>query len=800
MKNKLMTLKMRLNLKLFLVFLGVSVFTCFGQAKEDELIKYVDPFIGTQFFGHTFPGPSLPYAMVHLGPDTGTEGWTYCGGYVYADNSIIGFSHTHWSGVGMVDGGDVLLMPTVGNKLQLVPGTAEEPDAGYRSRFDHSDEKASPGYYAVLLKDYGIKAELTTTRRVGFHRYRFPKADDARVILDLGHQIGGNQETDVSELRILDNQRIEGVKGSGAGKVYFVAEFSKPFQYYGTFDASYSTPESGAGYFPYKSGERGVDIGAFVTFQTKDQEQVLVKVALSYVSIDGARKNMEAELPHWDFDLVKQQAEDVWNSELSRVQLEGATDDQKTIFYTAMYRSLLAQYISQDADGKYMGASGAIKEAKGFDFYGSFSCWDTYRSQHPLLTLIAPDHVNDFIKSIEAKIRDYGWLPAQHFQNVFGQGMVGDHLVPVIVDAYRKGYRDYDVDFIYNAMRKKAREFPAPLALREDARSGLEYLLKLGYVPVDKIEESVPKTLEFAYDDWCIAQMAKDLGKLDDYQDFMKSAANYKNVWDESTQFMRPRKSDGSWLEALNGRDQHVVSEGDHSYYAYFDPLLVGRRPNRYYTESNAWQYLWSVQHDVNGLIQLFRGKENFVDKLDTFFEMSPLISLPKYVGVVGTIGQYVHGNQPSHHVAYLYNYAGQPWKTQKRVRQVVEQLYRTGPGGLCGNEDMGSLSSWYVLSSLGFYAVTPGSPTYVIGSPLFGEVRLKVENGKTFTVKAVNNSTQNKYIQSAMLNGKPFSRTWISHAEIMEGGVLEFQMGPKPQRGWGTGISDVPPSLNDNL
>ncbi|MGV8096601.1 MAG: GH92 family glycosyl hydrolase [Mangrovibacterium sp.] len=487
----------------------------------------------------------------------------------------------------------------------------------------------------------------------------------------------------------------------------------------------------------------------------------------------------------------------MWNKELSRIKIEGATNDQKEIFYTAMYHSLLAQYISQDVDGKYMGPDKKIHEAKGYDFYGSFSCWDTYRSQHPLLTIIAPDHVNDFIKSIEAKTRNYGWLPAQHFMNVFGEAMVGDHLIPVIVDAYRKGFRDYDVKFLYEAMRTKALEEPKPPVPSHSGRSGLKYYIGLGYTPVDKVTESVPNTLELAYDDWCIAQLAKELGKKDDYALFMKRAYNYRHLWDDQTQFMRPRKADGSWLEELNGREQEIVKDGDHSWYRYFDPLLVGRRPNRYYTESNAWQYIWSVQHDVQGLIDLFGSSKAFTAKLDTFFEMSPNITPPKYVGVVGTIGQYVHGNQPSHHVAYLYNYAGEAWKTQQRARQVMEELYRTGPGGLCGNEDMGSLSSWFVLSAMGFYPVTPGEAVYAIGSPLFGKAVIDLGNGKTFTVEAKDNSTANKYIQSATLNGKPISRTWLLHKEITEGGTLIFQMGPEPSKKWGNNPADAPPSMS---
>ena len=781
---------------LLAIFQFTAIFATYSQSREKQPAEYVNPFLGTDFFGHTFPGASLPYAMVHLSPDTGTEGWTYCAGYVYSDNSIIGFSHTHWSGVGMVNGGEIMLMPTIGEQLQIVPGTRENPDTGYRSRFNKKDEFASPGYYSVLLKDVDVKAELTATQRAGFHRYTFPETDNARIILDLGHQIGNMKSTELSELKIVNNNRIEGWKSAGLGKVYFVAEFSKPFRYYGTFDVSYVTPESGGSYWPYKNAEDGDKIGAFVTFKTSDKEQILVKVGISYTSVEGARKNLKAEIPHWDFDLIKNNAGEIWNKELSKIKIAEATDDQKEIFYTALYHSFLAQYISQDVDGKYHDSDGKIHIVDGFDFYGSFSCWDTYRSQHPLLTLTAPEHVNDFIKSIAAKTKHYGWLPAQHFLNVFGEAMVGDHLIPVIVDAYMKGFRDFDVKFLYHEMKKKALENPTEPRLAHAGRSGLDFYKTLGYTPVDKVTESVPNTLELAYDDWCIAQLAKELGEKDDYELFMKRAGNYVNLWDAETQFMRPKKADGKWLEALNGREQEIVTEGNHHYYKYFDPLLVGRRPNRHYTESNAWQYIWSVQHDVQGLINLFGNNEAFVNKLDIFFEMSPLISLPKYVGVVGTIGQYVHGNQPSHHVAYLYNYAGQPWKTQLRARQVCEELYRSGPGGLCGNEDMGSLSSWYVLSAMGIYPVTPGTPQYAIGSPLFGEAKLTLAGNKTFVIKALNNSKENKYIQSAKLNGKPFNRTWIGHDEITNGGELVFEMGPEPNKKWGTGKDAVPSSM----
>ncbi|WP_282160426.1 GH92 family glycosyl hydrolase [Ulvibacterium marinum] len=779
-------------LPLLIMFFSVSL-ACQAQTKNP--VDYVDPFIGTDFFGHTFPGASLPNAMVHLSPDVHTEGWTYCAGYVYSESSIMGFSHTHWSGVGMVNGGEVLLMPTTANKLQIVPGTLEDPDAGYRSRFEHKDETASPGYYSVFLKDADVKAELTSTQRAGFHRYTFPESETSRIILDLGHQIGEGAKEGISELKIIDDYRIEGSKAAGLGKVYFVAEFSKPFLYYGTFDASYKTPESNGSIFPYKNAEAGDKIGAFVQYHTKASEEVLVKVGISYTSVEGARKNLKKEIKGWDFDEVHKQAEEIWSSELSRIKVDNGTDTQKQLFYTALYRSLLSQYISQDVDGMYFGADGEIHKAKDHDFYGSFSCWDTYRTQHPLMTLIAPEHVDDYIKSIAAKVENYGWLPAQHFLNVYGESMVGDHLVPVIADAYAKGFRDFDSNLLYKAMRKKALERPKPPVPDHMGRSGLQYYKEVGYAPIDKVTEAVPNTLELAYDDWCIAQLAKTLGKSKDYELFRKRAYNYQNVWDKQTQFMRPKTYDGSWLPELKDNVQEIVREGDHTYYRYFDPLLVGRRPNRHYTESNAWQYIWSVQHDVKGLIDLFGGKAPYIKKLDTFFEMSPLISPPKYVGVVGTMGQYVHGNQPSHHVAYLYNYAGQPWKTQFWARQITEQLYRPGPGGLCGNEDMGSLSSWYIFSAMGFYPVTPGSPVYSIGSPLLDQVSINLPKGKKFTIKAINNTKDNKYIQSASLNGNNFERTWIGHDEILDGGVLVFTMGSTPNKKWG--INGPPPSMS---
>jgi len=771
-----------------ILLLILALFAC---RKEDVPgvkmpVEYVNPFIGTDYFGNVFPGASLPYAMIHPSPDTHNEGWLYRKGYVYTDDNIIGFSHTHGAG----SGGEVLLMPTVHQKIQLVPGDKDNPDTGYRSRFSHDEEEASPGYYRVKLLDYDVNAEITTTPRVTFYRYTFPESEFSRIILDLGYDIKGRNMERNCVLNIVNDTIIEGYRKSvnSTGNIYFVAHFSKPFEYYGTFDSEYISPESHAGFYPLKSGDKGNKIGAFVRYTTKEDEQVKVKVAISYVSLKGARKNLLAEIPHWDFDKTHQDAVDIWEKELGRIKVEGGTEKDKVKFYTAIYRTLLSQYIFQDVDGKYWGMDNKVQTADGYDFYSTIFTWDTYRSAHPLVTLAAPGRVNDILKSIEAKIRESGWVPGLHSYNRFSSGMIGDHMVPIVVDAYLKGFRNFDAEFVYEAMKRKAMEMPKPPVPADAAREGLNEYLKLGYVAADKDKESVSCTLEFAYDDWCLAQMAKELGKAEDYDYFMKRAGNYANVWDPETEFMRPRLSNGKFLPMLKDKDKllETKASGKHSYYAYFDPLLIGRSPNRHYTESNAWPYIWAVQQDVPGLINLFGGNDKFNSKLDTFFTMSPCEDGYKYVGTVGTIGQYVQGNQPSHHVAYLYDFSGQPWKTQYYTRYICERLYKAGPGGLCGNDDMGSMSSWYNFSSMGFYPVTPGSNDYMIGSPVFDRIVINHENGKTFTIVARNNSKRSIYIQSATLNGEPWSNTHLRHEDIMNGGELIFEMGPKPNYNFG--------------
>lgn len=477
--------------------------SCTNNESVRESVKapvdYVNPKLGTDFFGHTYPGVTVPFGMVQLSPDTGIDGWTYSSGYAYQDNSIMGFSHTHLSGPGNTICGDILIMPKTGDKLQVVPGSQKNPDEGYRSRFDHKDEKATAGYYSVLLKDYDIKAELTATKRTGMHRYTFPEDKKSTVIFDLGHGIGGGFEDDFSTITIVNDSLITGVKDSKGVKVYFVAEFNKPFKYYGTFDAGYYTPESGASLFPYKNEEKGQKIGAFLNYDTQKGEQVIIRVGLSYTSIAAAQKNLKADIDHWDFDQVVNDARQIWNKEISKVTIDGASDEKKEIFYSAMYHALLAQQTGQDVDGTYFGMDKKVQTMEKGDFYPNFSVWDTYRTEHPLMTIIAPDHVNDIVRSIVAKTKEYGWLVAQHFRNEPSESMVGDHLIPVIVDAYLKGHRDYDVEFIYEAMKTKALTLPPAPIPHFAGRSGLKDYINLGYAPCDKVTEAVPNTLELAY-------------------------------------------------------------------------------------------------------------------------------------------------------------------------------------------------------------------------------------------------------------------------------------------------------------
>ena len=774
-------MNIKIKIVAVLAFLGIMGAGCEKKTKDAvHYVDYVNPFVGTNDHGHTFPGAALPGGMVQLSPDTGVEGWDWCSGYHYSDSSLMGFSHLHRSGMGAGDWGDILLMPTIG-ELKVVPGSKENPDEGYRSRFSHQEEKASPGYYSVHLKDYGINAELTVTERAGFHRYTFPRSSVSHILLDVGHGIRDNCTG--GEVRIVNNTEIEGHRSSTGfvknKNVYFCARFSKPFESFGTWNEG----EIKAG----SKEDSGRRIGAYVDYTTSEDETVEVKVGISYTGIEQARLNLETEIPDWDFKKIKESAEKKWNEALGKIEIElpEANDEEynwekKVTFYTALYHSLLFPAVFSDVDGKYVGLDNQIHRAEGFTYLSDFSLWDTHRAQMPLLSLVEPQRVLNSVRTMLAQYEQGGWLPTpQQFGNSYTNDMIGDHPVVVILDAFQKGIDDFDVEKAYEAVKKNATEMPSS-DHPSRGRVGLYDYLEYGYIPYDKLRESVSRTLEYAYNDWCVAQLAKALGKTEDYEMFMKRAANYKNIIDTITGFARPKDSKGKWLDPFN-------------------PKFVGHGNERHYTEANAWQYTWFVPHDVQGLITLLGGREKFLNKLDSLFTISSDVE-ESTSDITGLIGQYAHGNEPSHHIIYLYNYAGEPWKTQVLARKVMEELYHAGPNGLCGNEDMGQMSAWYVFSAMGFYPVCPGQNVYVVGSPLFSKVTLHLDKkyypADRFGIEAVNNSKENKYIQSAGLDGNPWNKPWFTHENIKRGSMLVFQMGPQPNKNWGARPEDAPPSF----
>jgi len=728
-------------------------FIFFCALSFSSVLDYVDPFIGTGGHGHTFPGATVPFGMVQVSPDTDIRGWDWCSGYHYSDDSIMGFSHTHLSGTGAADHGEVRLMPIVGD-LKIIPGPKEDTSRGYRSKFSHDKEFAKPGYYSVYLEDYDIFVELTASTRVGFHRYTFPETDKAYILIDLFHRIGDMAER--AYVKIVGNDEVEGYITGGhfcgakdPHTIYFVVKFSKPFESFGTWKIF--RIEEGNREEKIESKSEGL-IGAYVRYRTRKGEKILVKVAISYTGIEGARKNL-SEIPDWDFDRVRKEAESMWKKELSKVEVEGSYEE-KVKFYTALYHAFISPNVFSDVDGKYIGPDDKIHQSD-FTHYTTFSLWDTFRALHPLLNILQPKRNLNMIKSLLDVYEQSGWLPKWYKANRFTNCMIGTHADSVIVDAYVKGLRDFDVEKAYEAVKKDA---TVKSCCYYEARGGIDYYIKMGYVPADKVGEATSRTLEFAYDDFCVAQFARLLGRKGDYETFMKRSKNYRNVFDKRRKFMRGKKLNGGWMHPL-----------------FFDPTKV----YKYYTEGNAWQWTFFVPHDVYGLIELMGGEKVFVEKLDEFFSKKSRIKGPP--DITGLIGQYAHGNEPSHHVAYLYVYAQEPWKTQKMVRYILKHLYRTGPDGLCGNDDCGQMSAWYVFSAMGFYPVCPGTPYYVIGSPSLDRVKIHLDNGKIFEIIAKNYSPESIYISQVFLNGKELNRLWITHDEIMKGGKMVFEMSKTP-------------------
>ena len=750
----------------------LTLVTLLGYAQSPA--SYVNPIIGTNEMGHTYPGATVPFGMVQLSPETDTiqysvgqgyvkDVYRYCAGYQYSDKTIVGFSHTHFSGTGHSDLGDFLMMPTTG-KVQLNPGTATHPESGYRSRFSHDTEVAKTGYYSVMLSDYNIKAELTTSSRVGFHRYTFPESDQANIILDMVAGIYNYDGKVVwSSIRVENDTLVTGYRQTQGWarerSMYFAMVFSKPIRNYGCRDEAklaysdfyrkFNTTKD----FPEMSGRK---LKTYFSFDTKAGEQILVKFALSPVSTEGALKNLQAEIPGWNFDQVRQQAENDWNKELSRITIE-ASDEKKIIFYTAMYHAFLSPTLYMDVDGMYRGLDHNNHKATGFENYTTFSLWDTYRALHPLFTLVQQKRTSDMINSMLAHQQQsvHHILPVWSHHANDNWCMIGYHAVSVIADAYMKGITGFDPAKALNACIASATYAP---------NDGIGDYMKYGYVPADKSSNAASKTLEYAYDDYCISQMAAKMGKADIAAGYAKRAEAYNYTWDAGTGFMRARKSDGTFQSP-------------------FDPLSTERQG---FIEGNAWNYSLYVPQDPLKLIALHGGNKKFIAHLDSLFNVKldeKHFAESEDITAAGLIGNYVHGNEPSHHVPYLYVFAGAPWKTQERIHQIVNTMYRNATDGLCGNDDCGQMSAWYVFSSIGFYPVCPGSNEYIISSPSVEKATFNFENGKQFTVKATNLNDKNIYIQRILLNGKPLNGYVLKHEEIINGGSLEFVMGPRAKK-----------------
>ena len=740
---------MKLSELFLLVLFLFSLSACVSQQPDTKskcyVTEYVNPFIGTDFTGNTYPGAQAPFGMVQLSPDNGLPGWDRISGYFYPDSTIAGFSHTHLSGTGAGDLYDISFMPVT------LPYKEADAPLGIHSLFSHSEETASAGYYQVRLKDYDINVELTATERCGIQRYTFPEAD-AAIFLNLRKAMNWDSTNDTYIERV-DSVTIQGYRFSDGWArdqhIYFRTRFSKPFKAMQLDTAAI-----------IKDGKQiGMSAIARFDFHTTAGEQILVTTAISGVSMEGAVRNLAAEVPEDDFDKYLAVTRKNWNEQLSKIEITCDDPDEKVKFYTALYHSMLAPTIYNDVDGAYYGPDKQVHQADGWTNYSTFSLWDTYRAAHPLYTYIEPQRVNDMVQSFLAFFEQNGRLPVWNFYGSETDMMIGYHAVPVIVDAYLKGIGNFDP--------KKALTACVATANIDEYR-GIGLYKKYGYVPYDVTDHynsenwSLSKTLEYAYDDYCIARMAEKLGERQIAAEFYKRSQNYKNVYNPQTSFMQPRDNKRNFIQPFSPDD--------------YTPHIC---------ESNGWQYFWSVQQDVDGLIGLVGGTERFAQKLDSMFTYNPSADEDLPIFSTGMIGQYAHGNEPSHHVIYLFNAVGQPWKTQKYAAEVMHELYKNTPAGLCGNEDCGQMSAWYVFSAMGFYPVDPVSGRYEIGTPMYPEMKMHLDNGKIFTVLAPAVSKENIYIQSVKLDGKPYDKSYITHEQIMNGSVFEFEMGNKPGAVW---------------
>ncbi|MDN3548251.1 GH92 family glycosyl hydrolase [Mucilaginibacter aquaedulcis] len=730
----------------------------FGQShkpaattKVGSLTQYVDPYIGTGFHGHVFVGASVPFGAVQLGPTNISQGWDWCSGYHISDSTIVGFQHTHLSGTGIGDLGDISFLPTTG-PVKVTKGTIKDLQSGYTSIFSHKDEVVRPGYYKVKLKRYDIGVELTSSTRVGMHKYIFPASNDAHIVIDLQEGIGWDRpmETYITQV---DKNTVSGYRFSKGWavdqRIYFTAVFSKPIKTFAVYDSTATASGTEL---------KGRKVKGVISFSTTKGEVVYAKVGISPVSSANAMLNIKSEIPGWDFNKIVADADKAWNNQLQKITIKADSLSQMKKFYTAFYHTMIAPSVFNDVNGEYWGTDKKVHKNQGFNNVTTFSLWDTYRANNPLSTIVHPEHTNDMINSMLAIYQQQGSLPVWHLMANETNCMVGYSAVPVVADALLKGYKGFDANLAYEAMKTTA---------MEDAR-GIKYVKKLGYIPADSSRESVSMGMEYAIDDWCIAQVAKKLGKADDYAYFSKRGQYYKNYYDPKAGFVRGRLSETTWRTPYSP----FISIHEHGDF----------------TEGNGWQYTFLVPQDVEGLINMLGGKDKFNIKLDSLFIAQGDMGKFKSPDVSGLIGQYAHGNEPSHPMSYFYAYSGQPWKTAEKVRYILDDFYTDKPDGIIGNEDVGQMSAWYVLSALGFYSVNPANGMYVFGSPVINEATLKLQGNKTFHIVVKNNGPQNKYINAMQLNGKTYNKTWFTHQDITNGGELVITMGSKPGTVWGVG------------
>lgn len=717
---------------------------------NENLTSYVDPFIGTGGHGHTYPGATVPFGMLQVSPVNGASAWDWVSGYHYSDDVAIGFSHLSLSGTGIGDLADIIFMP-INKEVDLTLNPVSRDSIAYKSSYNHKNEKASPGYYQVFLEDHNVNVELTTSKRTAFHKYTFKEGDKQSVVVDLGFAINWDKAVETS-LKVEDDYTISGYRFSTGWaknqKVFFVAKFSKAIADYNLYQNGTIIKQVSA-----KAAKTSVQM----FFDAAKSNELSVKVALSSVSVENAKDNLDPS--NSNFEDTNKAAKDLWHAALSHIVIETPVDSLKTIFYTALYHAQLAPVTFSDKNGQFRLENDSIATAKNYTAYSTLSLWDTFRAEHPLLTLIAPDRVSDMVNSMLAYYETNKTLPVWTLYGNETNTMTGYHSIPVIVEAYIKGIRGFDAQKAFEAMKT---------TMMKDDR-GLIYYKKYGFIPYSLIDESVTITLEYAYDDWCVAQMAKELGKEKEYQYFLNRSKAYQHLFDEKSGFMRGKSVDGK------------------SWNTPFDPKHSNHREQTDYTEGNAWQHSWFVPHAVDNLIALHGGNDPFSSRLEKLFtESSEITGDNVSADITGLIGQYAHGNEPSHHIAYMFNHAQQPWRTQYWSRHIMDTQYNTTPNGLSGNEDCGQMSAWYVLSSIGLYPMNPTSGEYEIGSPIFEKATINLPENKTFVIKADQVSDKNFYIQSATLNGKPFNTTTLSHKDILRGGTLHFVMGYQPNRNWG--------------